>query len=55
MTAASLHLVNIKSVKDLKERIANKYKEKVIDKNEAIALNDFDAELFRPNIVIDYD
>ena len=50
--AASLHLINKKSVTDLKQQIARKYQEK---DSKANLQNNFDYELFRPNIVIDYD
>ena len=55
MIAASLHLINIKSVRDLKEKIAKKYMERTSENGESVTLNDFDYEIFRPNIVIDYD
>ena len=55
VTTASLHLINIKSVTDLKEKIAQKYTERTSENGETVTLNDFDYELFRPNIVIDYD
>jgi len=55
MTAASLHLINIKSVRDLKDKIAKKYMERTLENGESVTLNDFDYEIFRPNIVIDYD
>ena len=51
VTTAAIHVVNIKSIESLKREILQKYASQSLDLPE---LN-FDYELFRPNIVIDYN
>ena len=52
ITTAAVHVVNLKSIESLRQSIIEKYSE---ESPNNIPRLDFDYNLFRPNIVIDYD
>ena len=53
ITTAAIHVINLKSIESLKEDITNKYKSSLNKQSEIPSL-DFDYQLFRPNVVIDF-
>ena len=55
MSCAAIHMVNLSSIRSLKQSLYDKYQ---VTKETAHTLNlntEFDALLFRPNVVIDSD
>ena len=52
LDVAALHMINLASIREIKQNMLAKYPNK--EDQEGLNLN-FDAQMFRPNIVIDSD